>query len=105
MIAKVNAKIEMTESMICNVELWDVDLIVDDRIQTKEISVSGSVEFIFSLSETGETKPELQLRIFSADGKELFRTKVDSTLNSNSIDKTTGFREVTTIDFGIIKIN
>jgi hypothetical protein len=105
MIAKVNAKIEMTRSMICNVELWDVDVIVDDRIQSKEISVSSSVEFIFSLSETGESNPELQLRIFSADGKELFRTNADSTLNSFSIDKTTGFQEVTTIDFGIIKIN
>jgi|694.fasta_scaffold112304_3 hypothetical protein len=105
MTAKVNTRIEMTNPIFCRIELWDVDLFVDDRIQYKEITESGEVEFIFSLSETGEFKPELQIRIFTTDGIELFRSNVDSTLNSLSIDKITGFQEVTTIDFGTIKIN
>jgi len=104
MIAKLNVKIELSVPRKCKLELWDLDVLVDDLIQAKEILDSCEVELIFSLDETGESKPELQLRIYSDDGSELYRSKVVSTLDTTNVDPVTGFREVSTIDFGTIII-
>lgn len=77
---------------------------VDDKIQSKHISDSAYIEFIFSTAATGEFNPELQLRIFDEHGKELHRTSAINSINSLEKDKVTGFQENTTIDFGIIEI-
>jgi hypothetical protein len=104
MTGKVNATIKMLKPLKVRVELWDVDVLVDDKIQTKEISDSGPVEFIFSTSDTGEFNPELQLRVSDIGGNELHRTPVNKTINAIETNKVTGFKETTTIDFGIIEI-
>ena len=104
MTGKVNATIKMLKPLKVSVELWDVDVLVDDKIHTKVITDSGPIEFIFSTSDTGEFNPELQLRIFDLQGNQLHRTPINKSLNSMGIDKVTGFKENTTIDFGIIKI-
>jgi hypothetical protein len=56
------------------------------------------------MSETGEFNPELQLRIFEEDGKELYRSIVNNEINSIEISSVTGFRENTTVDFGLIVV-
>ena len=104
MTGKVNITVEMLQEQDLKIELWDVDLIVDDKIQTKQVNRSGLVEFIFSLSETGEFNPELQIRIFNNQNEEIYRSPIDRSLNSLQIDKVTGFMEKTTLDFGTIKI-
>jgi hypothetical protein len=104
MTGKVNATIKMLQPRIVRVELWDVDVLVDDKIQTKKISDSGIIEFLFGTTETGEFNPELQLRIFDLDGNELHKTPINKSINSMEINKVTGFKENTTIDFGIIEI-
>ena len=104
MTGKVNITVEMLQEQDLKIELWDVDLIVDDKIQTKQVNRSGLVEFIFSLSETGEFNPELQIRIFNNQNEEIYRSPIDRSLNSLQIDKITGFMEKTTVDFGTIKI-
>ena len=104
MTGKVNITVEMLQEQDLKIELWDVDLIVDDKIQTKQVNHSGLVEFIFSLSETGEFNPELQIRIFNNQNEEIYRSPIDRSLNSLQIDKVTGFMEKTTVDFGTIKI-
>ena len=86
------------------VELWDVDVLVDDKIETKSITESGAIEFLFSTTDTGEFNPELQLRIFDEDGKELYRSPINSSINSVEINNVTGFRENTTVDFGLIDV-
>ena len=104
MTGKVNITVEMLQEQDLKIELWDVDLIVDDKIQTKQVNRSGLVEFIFSLSETGEFNPEFQIRIFNNQNEEIYRSPIDRSLNSLQIDKITGFMEKTTVDFGTIKI-
>ena len=104
MTGKVNITVEMLQEQDLKIELWDVDLIVDDKIQTKQVNRSGLVEFIFGLSETGEFNPELQIRIFNNQNEEIYRSPIDRSLNSLQIDKVTGFMEKTTVDFGTIKI-
>jgi hypothetical protein len=104
MIAKVNAHIQMKTSQILKVELWDEDVLSDDKIQLLTILKSGPVEFLFDLADTGEFNPELHLRIFDEAGNLLLKTAIDDSLNSLKVDKTTGFREKTTIDFGLIEI-
>ena len=104
MTGKVNITVEMLQEHDIKIELWDVDLIVDDMIQTKKVNRSGLVEFIFSLSETGEFNPELQIRIFNNQNEEIYRSPIDRSLSSLQIDNVTGFMEMTTLDFGTIKI-
>jgi len=104
MIGKVNAIIKMNQPRKLKVELWDVDVLVDDKIETKNINESGTFEFLFSTTDTGEFNPELQLRIFDEDGKELYRSPINNSINSVEINNVTGFREDTTVDFGLIEI-
>jgi hypothetical protein len=105
MNAKVNATINLkVEGKKYIVELYDVDVISDDLLKTLTIDKSGPIEFIFSLSETGEFNPELQLRIFTENRKEIFRTAIDNSLSSLNVDKNTDRVEKTTIDFGVITL-
>ena len=105
MIAKVNANIELLNSNgKYVVKLFDVDVIKDDEIAVKEINQSNAIEFIFPLADTGEFKPELQLRIFDAANNEIFRSEINNSISSTNINKNTGFVEVTTIDFGLITL-
>jgi hypothetical protein len=105
MIAKVNATIELLNSNVNYiVKLFDVDFIKDDEIASIEINQNKEIEFIFSLDETGEFNPELQLRVFDSTNNEVFRSEINSSISSTNIDKNTGFIEVTTIDFGLIRI-
>jgi hypothetical protein len=104
MTAKVNVTIQFKNSAKYIVELWDVDVLVDDKIDAKSISKPGPIEFIFSTSRTGEFNPELQLRIFSEEGNELFRSPIDKSISDLNINENTGFVEVTTVDFGIIEL-
>jgi hypothetical protein len=105
MIAKANATIELknAESKYL-VKLFDVDVIKDDEIASIEINTSKEIEFIFSLDETGEFNPELQLRVYDAQNNEVFRSEINNSISSTNINKVTGFIEVTTIDFGLITI-
>ena len=105
MTAKVNATIEIknTDSKYL-VKLFDVDVIKDDEIASLEINTSEDIEFLFSLDDTGEFNPELQLRIFDSLFNEVFRSRIDDSISSNNVNKNTGFIEVTTIDFGLITI-
>lgn len=104
MIGKVNAFIKMNQPRKIKVELWDVDVLIDDRLETKNLTETGKIEFLFVTSETGEFNPELQLRIFDEDGKELYRSLVNNDINSIEINNVTGFRENTTVDFGVIEV-
>lgn len=104
MIAKVNVNLVLTTQERVIAQLWDVDLIKDDLIESKDVSKSGAVEFIFSTTISGESNPELQLRILSMSEDELFRSKISSDIADLNIDKVTGFQEVSTIDFGTIEI-
>lgn len=105
MTAKVNATIELLNSNANYlVKLFDVDLIMDDEIASIEINQSKEIEFIFSLDETGEFNPELQIRLFDSSNNEVFRSEINSSISSTNIDKNTGFIEITTIDFGLITI-
>jgi len=104
MIGKVNAFIKMRQPRKLRVELWDVDLLKDDKLETKNLTETGQIEFLFTTSETGEFNPELQLRIFEEDGKELYKSIVNNEINSIEINNVTGFRENTTVDLGIIEI-
>jgi hypothetical protein len=103
MTGKVNATINLKdEGKKYIVELYDVDVISDDLLKSAEIDKSGLIEFIFGLGETGEFNPELQLRIFTENRKEIFRTAIDNSLSSLNVDENTGRVEKTTIDFGVI---
>jgi hypothetical protein len=104
MLAKANAIIQMQSPRKLQIELWDVDVLVDDKIQSQEISDSGPVEFLFSVSDTGEINPELQLRVVDEDGNILLKSRINSEINSAQINDITGFIEKTTIDFGVITI-
>ena len=105
MVAKVNATIKLS-SKINNVivELWDVDVLVDDKLDSKTVSHSGPIEFLFSIANTGEFNPELQLRVFSDTQEELYRSNIDTSISMLNIDKATGFMEHTTIEFGTIEL-
>jgi hypothetical protein len=104
MIAKVNVNLVLKTNMSVVVQLWDVDVLIDDLIESQEVSKSGYVEFIFSTNRSGESNPELQIRIQSLDGYELYRTDVNNSIADLSIDEVTGFQEVSAIDFGLIEI-
>jgi hypothetical protein len=104
MTGKVNAVVKMNRPGKLKVELWDVDVLADDRIETKNITESEAIEFLFNTTDTGEFNPELQLRIFDEDGKELYRSPINSSINSVEINNVTGFRENTTVDFGLIEV-
>lgn len=104
MTGKVNVTLEMLQEQKLTIELWDLDLFFDDKIQSKEVYRSGPVEFIFSFSETGEFNPELHIRVINDQNEEIYRSPIDRSLNSLQIDEITGFMEKTTVDFGTIKI-
>jgi hypothetical protein len=104
MTGKVNAVVKMNRPGKLKVELWDVDVLVDDKIETKSITESGAIGFLFSTTDTGEFNPELQLRIFDEDGKELYRSTINNSISSVEINNVTGFRENTTVDFGLIDV-
>jgi hypothetical protein len=104
MVAKVNFKISLKEQKKIRVELWDLDVIKDDKIAYKDCIQSGEYDFIFNTSDTGEWQPELQLRIFNESGIEIYRTNINDTISSSKVDEATGFRENTTVDFGLIEI-
>jgi hypothetical protein len=105
MTAKVNANIELLNSNeYYTVKLFDVDIIKDDEIASIEINQNKEIEFIFSLDETGEFNPELQIRVFDSNNNEVYRSEINNSISSTNIDKITGFIEVTTIDFGLITI-
>ena len=105
MTAKVNATIQLNKTDTKYVvKLFDIDVIKDDVIGSLEINQSNEIEFIFSLGETGEFNPELQLRIYDSNNNEIHRSDINNSISSTNINKITGFLEVTTIDFGLIII-
>ena len=104
MNAKVNLNIVLKLKEKVEVKLWDVDVLKDDLIDSKVVSNSGHLEFIFNTSETGEFKPELQIRIYDLNGHELHRTSINDSISDLNINKVTGFIEVSTIDFGTIEV-
>ena len=85
------------------VELYDVDMIKDDLLQSKTIEKSEVIEFIFESLDSGEMRPELEIRIFDIDRKEIYRSKINDTLDGDPIDDATGLYN-TTIDFGEVSI-
>jgi hypothetical protein len=105
MTVKINLFIEFNESAKnLLIQVWDVDVLVDDKIESKSVNSPGPVEFLINSFDTGELNPEFQIRIFDENGDEIFRTEIDKTLTANKRDLNTGFVEQTTIDFGKIKI-
>jgi hypothetical protein len=103
MLAKANFKINLINSAKYFVELYDVDVIKDDLLQTKIVQESGVIEFIFESFESGEMRPELEIRIFDANREEIYRSKINNTLDGDTIEDETGLYK-TTIDFGEITI-
>jgi hypothetical protein len=81
-----------------------VDVLKDDLLESKNVSKSGHVEFIFSTSKSGEINPELQVRIETLEGIEIYRTPINSSISEFNINEVTGFKEVSAIDFGTIEI-
>jgi hypothetical protein len=56
------------------------------------------------MGDTGEFRPELQIRIFNASDLEIYRSEINKELNSMTIDNNTGRIEKTTIDFNSIEL-
>ena len=105
MIAKVNFSIKLkAEKNIYKIKLFDVDLFKDDLLKEISITNSGSYEFLFAMGDTGEFRPELQIRIFNASDLEIYRSEINKELNSMTIDNNTGRNEKTTIDFNAIEL-
>jgi hypothetical protein len=70
MLAKANVKITYKKAEDeLTVELWDVDVIIDDLISSKIITASGNYEFLFETNSTGEVNPELEIRVKGKDGE------------------------------------
>ncbi|MCX6293772.1 MAG: hypothetical protein NT127_05705 [Sphingobacteriales bacterium] len=103
MLAKVNFKINLINSAKFYVELYDVDVIKDDLLQSKTIEKSQAIEFIFESLDSGEMRPELEIRIFDMERKEIYRSKINDTLDGDPINDATGLYK-TTIDFGEVTI-
>jgi len=105
MNAKANAKIIFNEnSHIYSVELYDVDLLIDDLLISKTVNETCNIELFFNLNDSGEFRAELQLRIFDEDRNEVYRSPINNSLSSLAYDKNTGRIENTTIDFGVINL-
>lgn len=99
MIAKVNVEIELVTLGKVFVELWDRDLIQDDLIGSQLIENSGLVEFIFSTQKSGELNPELEIRVKDESGFEVYKSKIDKSLEASKVNSITGFVENTTVTF------
>ncbi len=105
MIAKVNFSIKLKiEKVIYKIKLFDIDLLKDDLLKEISITNSGSYEFIFAMGDTGEFRPELQIRVFNASDLELYRSEINKELSSLNIDKNTGRIEKTTVNFNSIEL-
>jgi hypothetical protein len=99
MIAKVNVELELVTLKKVYVELWDRDLLQDDLIESQIIENSGLVEFIFSTQKSGELNPELEIRVKDESGFEVYKSKVDHSLEAFKVNNITGFVENTTVTF------
>jgi len=99
MIAKVNVEIELATLRKVFVELWDRDVLQDDLIESQLIENSGLVEFIFSTQKSGELNPELEIRVKDESGFEVYKSKVDNSLEAFKVNSITGFVENTTMTF------
>ena len=105
MIAKVNFSIKLKiEKDIYKIKLFDIDLFKDDLLKEISITNSGSYEFIFAMGDTGEFRPELQIRVFNASDLEIYRSEINKELNSLNVDKNTGRIEKTTVNFNSIEL-
>ena len=77
MNAKVNVFIELsdlTNQLV--LELWDVDTFKDDLLASQQIPRSGHFEFLFDSNDSGEFRPELQLRVYDICRNELYKTQL-----------------------------
>ena len=92
------------EKVIYKIKLFDIDLLKDDLLKEISITNSGSYEFIFAMGDTGEFRPELQIRVFNASDLELYRSEINKELSSLNIDKNTGRIEKTTVNFNSIEL-
>ena len=105
MNAKANVKIIINgDSRVYSVELYDVDLLIDDLLVSKTVKETCNLELFFNLNDSGEFRAELQLRIFDENRNELYRSPINNSLSSLAYDKNTGRIENTTIDFGVINL-
>ena len=99
MIAKVNVEVELATHRRVFVELWDRDVLQDDLIESQLVEISGLVEFIFSTQKSGELNPELEIRVKDESGFEVYRSKVDNSIDAFKVNSNTGFVENTTVTF------
>ncbi len=76
----------------------------NDLLGEKTVKKSEEIEFVFSLSESGEYNPELQLRIFDANENLIFKSEVNREISGWNRDKVTGMFEKTTIEFNPIEV-
>ena len=105
MIAKVNFSIKLKiEKDIYKIKLFDIDILKDDLLKEISITNSGTYEFIFAMGDTGEFRPELQIRVFNVSDLEIYRSEINKELNSLNVDKNTGRIEKTTVNFNSIEL-
>jgi hypothetical protein len=104
MWAKINFELKLANHEFVNVELWDNDLFLDDKLKSLTITKSGKYEMLFDTNSSGELRPELYILIFSMSGELIFRSKIYDNISSLAQDEITGFNETKTIDIGLIEL-
>ena len=104
MNCKVNVKVNNLNNRKLRVILIDVDPIKNDLLGEKSTNKTEELEFIFSLSESGEYNPELQIKIFDEENNLIKESEINSEISGWSRDKVTGMFEKTTIEISPISI-
>jgi hypothetical protein len=105
MIIKVNGHVDLkiiTEPFNeIHAQCWDKDLLSDDNMGEVLVDQDGNFEFLISLVESGESHPEIFIKLVSK-GDVIFTSKIFNTDEYFIRNKATGFVEKTTIDLGTI---
>ncbi len=105
MIIKVNGHVELAlmkeNDNVIHAQCWDKDLLADDNLGEALVDQNGNFEFLLSLLESGETHPEIFIKLLS-NGEVIFTSKIYHTDEYFIRNKATGFIEKTTIDLGSI---
>jgi hypothetical protein len=106
MFFNVHGKIEIIDQKSASeikVQLWDKDLLSDDMLGEAIVDNDGKFSILASMTETGESSPELYVKIFSS-GKLITTTKPNEVSGLLSRNEITGFVEQSSYDIGIITI-
>ena len=100
-MARLNLTLIKENDIEIHAQCWDKDLLADDKLGEALVNQDGNFEFLLSLSESGETHPEIFIKLLSK-GEVIFTSKIYHTDEYFIRNKATGFIEKTTIDLGSI---